>query len=186
MSRPDPHKSKRIPIAAVKGLSKHIHGDLVRIVVAYANISQLQHECVVRSHFSDELSSYEKEVAEARKVLEDFVDNQWMPDIKNTLLGLNKSRGQVSTIPINGYTEIDKAFDVIFRFRPFKSSAEMLEKKKDILRNILYHWHSVQVSKCKFIIFSNGKCTLTYTVDIPKRLVDAHLNNLIRCSEIEY
>eukprot|EP01060_Flectonema_neradi_P028661 TRINITY_DN3856_c1_g1_i4.p1 TRINITY_DN3856_c1_g1~~TRINITY_DN3856_c1_g1_i4.p1 ORF type:complete len:194 (+),score=26.35 TRINITY_DN3856_c1_g1_i4:118-699(+) len=175
-------ESRRIPISVVKGLSKHIHGDLVRVVMEYADIPQLQHECIVRSHFSDALNVYKKEIAKATKIIKDFVDDHWIPDIKETLQTTSKTETWSSSFIINSFWELENAFMVIFRFRPPRG--EGWRERGNILRSILFNWHSVRVSEIEMRSIHGG-VYFSYTIDVPKYIADDHLRNFVRCSEIE-
>eukprot|EP01060_Flectonema_neradi_P028664 TRINITY_DN3856_c1_g2_i4.p1 TRINITY_DN3856_c1_g2~~TRINITY_DN3856_c1_g2_i4.p1 ORF type:complete len:178 (+),score=21.15 TRINITY_DN3856_c1_g2_i4:50-583(+) len=172
MSEPDPHKSRRIPIAAVKGLSKHIHGDLIRVVMEYADIPQLQHECILRSHFSDRLSLYKEEVAVARETLWKFVDDKMLPSVNGILEDFHWN-GETSSVYIPD--SVEDAFEVIFRYR-----APTDQEKWDILRDILCQRHSIRISKCKE---KKGRY-LDYTVDVPDRIADDHLNDLLAVARL--
>eukprot|EP01060_Flectonema_neradi_P028658 TRINITY_DN3856_c1_g1_i1.p2 TRINITY_DN3856_c1_g1~~TRINITY_DN3856_c1_g1_i1.p2 ORF type:complete len:192 (+),score=27.56 TRINITY_DN3856_c1_g1_i1:94-669(+) len=179
--------SKKMPVAIVKGLSKHIHGDLVRDVVEYANIPQLQHECVVRSHFSDELSFYEKEVAGARIVLKNFVDTEWLPDIKGLLRRFDVRKGtRNSSFHVKEFASINDAFDIILRYSNYRNEeVDLPSERMAILRDTLFHWYSIQAFPREFATvnsFSGSReYHLLYTIDVPARIVDNHIKQLVQC-----
>eukprot|EP01060_Flectonema_neradi_P028660 TRINITY_DN3856_c1_g1_i3.p1 TRINITY_DN3856_c1_g1~~TRINITY_DN3856_c1_g1_i3.p1 ORF type:complete len:173 (+),score=13.24 TRINITY_DN3856_c1_g1_i3:185-703(+) len=161
--------------------STSIHGDLVRVVMEYADIPQLQHECVVRSYFSDEVSSYRQEVDAARLSLRQFVSDTWMPDIKKLLQAWSRSRKQSSSFTFHP-RELRKAFRVIFRFRKYRG----MSYEMDMLRNFLFHWHAVQASECNMKDEENGMATFSYKIEIPKRVARRHLKRLVRCSNVKF
>eukprot|EP01060_Flectonema_neradi_P028659 TRINITY_DN3856_c1_g1_i2.p1 TRINITY_DN3856_c1_g1~~TRINITY_DN3856_c1_g1_i2.p1 ORF type:complete len:189 (+),score=26.46 TRINITY_DN3856_c1_g1_i2:54-620(+) len=187
MSKPDRYKSRKIPIAVIKGLKKHIHGDLVRDVVEYANIPQLQHEYVLRSNFSDELTLYKKEVAAAKEDLNTFVDDEWMPDIEKTLRHSNRHRWE-SSFHTKHPGKLKNAFDVIFRYKIAHSQeyAKRREWESKYLRRLLCQRHSVRISSCIFSRYlGEHNKSFVYNIEVPNPMASSHLTQLLRCSEIE-